>query len=293
MRTKKTKTAKTAKKTTKVASTRKPKTGNIKLLSATGKAGTRRPPNNPDVPQTTIDLLNHTLNDLKATLDDYSQHLRALDRKRLNGVGVRKLGFIERAYEIALENTEFLPHYLTIERFGEDLQYFMEFRSLVDLTTQIREKLWNITIQSSDIAYTDALEFYAAVREAACQKTEGFLARSLRYAQTPHINSWSFAEGKTPKPSGVAGWQDAAETIFNELASFFHRGRAAAEDGETPPTEKQAKRDFNALLHGKHDGKLVIESVKPKLSGGKRKIIDKTFKDTAKYKETDEADFKE
>jgi hypothetical protein len=27
----------------------------------------------------------------------------------------------------------------------------------------------------------------------------------LRIAQTPHINSWSFAEGKTHKLSGVAG----------------------------------------------------------------------------------------
>jgi uncharacterized protein (DUF885 family) len=212
MRTKKTAAKAATKKPVAKKATAKAKTGTaaIKLLSATGKttsrsAGTRRPPNNPDVPQAAIDHLNAMLNDLKAILDDYVQHLRALDRKRLNGVGVRKLGFIERAYEIALENAEFLPHYLTIERFGTDIQYFMDFRSLTDLTTQIREKLWNITIQSSDIAYTDALEFYASVREAACQKTEGFLAKSLRYAQTPHINSWSFAKGKTPKLSGVAG----------------------------------------------------------------------------------------
>jgi hypothetical protein len=38
-----------------------------------------------------------------------------------------------------------------------------------------------------------------------CQKAFGFLARSLRYAQTPYINSWSFAYGKTPRLSGVAG----------------------------------------------------------------------------------------
>jgi hypothetical protein len=90
---------------------------------------------------------------------------------------------------------------------------------------------------------------------------------------------------------------DAAETIFNELASFFHRGRTAAENGETDgiaaPTEKQAKRDFNSLLRGKHDGKLVIESVKPKLTGGKRKIIDQTFKDRAEFKESEEGEIRE
>jgi len=67
---------------------------------------------------------------------------------------------------MALENGEFLPHYLTLERFGEDFQYFLDFRSLTDVVSQIREQLWNVTIQSADIAYTDALEFYASVREA-------------------------------------------------------------------------------------------------------------------------------
>ena len=157
----------------KLSSNLKSQTAEIKLLKSTA---TRRPPNNPDMPQTIIDSLNHSLGSILELLDSFSQHLRALDRMRLNGVGIKKLGFIERAYELALENGEFLPHYLTLERFGTDIQYFMDFRSLTDMVTQIREKLWNITIQSADIAYTDALEFYASVREAACRKAKGFSA---------------------------------------------------------------------------------------------------------------------
>jgi hypothetical protein len=133
----------------------KAQTAEIKMLKSTGE---RRPPNNPDMPQNIIDNLNQDFNSIKELLDNFSQHLRALDRMRLNGVGIKKLGFINRAYELALENGEFLPHYLTLERFGTDLQYFLDFRTLVDLVTQIREKLWNVTIQSADIAYTDALE---------------------------------------------------------------------------------------------------------------------------------------
>jgi len=125
------------KKTTKAAAKKtaeKARTGKADFKMLSVKPSTKRSPNNPDVPKATIDHLNTTLNDLKTILDNYSQHLRALDRRRLNGVGVRKLGFIERAYEIALENSEFLPHYLTIERFGEDIQYFMDFRTLTGLT---------------------------------------------------------------------------------------------------------------------------------------------------------------
>jgi hypothetical protein len=109
--------------------TAKAQVGSIKMLSA--KPSTKRPPNNSDVPHAVILHLNDMLNELKDVLTDYSQHLRSLDRMRLNGVGVKKLGFVERAYELALENAEFLPHYLSIERFGEDIQYFMDFRSLL------------------------------------------------------------------------------------------------------------------------------------------------------------------
>jgi len=259
-RPKKTTKKATAKKaTTKKTTTRgrKPATkaqsgsASIKLLK--GAPSSKRPPNNPDMPQDIIESLNHDLNAIKNVLDDYSQHLRALDRRRLNGVGIHKLGFINRAYELALENGEFLPHYLTLERFGTDIQYFVDFRSLVDLVTQIREKLWNITIQSADIAYTDALEFYASVREAAKRRV------------------------------------DAAETLHNALSVFFRHHRGETEE----PTEKEALRDFKALQHGKHDGKLVIENVKPKLTGGKRKIIDETFRDTAKFKDDIEGDITE
>jgi hypothetical protein len=89
MRTKKTATKKPVAK----KATAKTGTANIKLLSATSiakGAGTRRPPNNPDVPQAAIDQINAVLNGLKTLLDDYAQHLRSLDRRRLNGVGVKK-----------------------------------------------------------------------------------------------------------------------------------------------------------------------------------------------------------
>jgi len=209
------------------------------------------------MPQNIINILNNDFNSIKELLDRFSQHLRALDRRRLNGVGGRKLGFIERAYEFALENAEFLPHYLSLERFGKDIEYFMDFRTLVDLVTQIREKLWNITIQSSDIAYTDALEFYASVREVAKRRV------------------------------------DAAETLYHALSPFFKHHRGEMENGEAAPTKKQALRDFKALESGKHDGKLIIENIRPKLTGGKRKIIDETFRDTAEFKETEEAKLSE
>ena len=227
----------------------------IKMLKSTPT--TKRPPNNPDMPQNIITMLNHDLGAIKELLENFSKHLRALDRMRLNGVGIKKLGFIDRAYELALENGEFLPHYLTLERFGTDYQYFLDFRSLTDIVSQIREQLWNVTIQSADVAYTDALEFYSSVREAAKRRV------------------------------------DAAETLHNILSPFFKKMGMRTEEEGAEPTKKKALRDAKGFIDGKHDGLLVIENEKPKLTGGKRKIIDETFKDTAEFKDIEQGEIKE
>jgi hypothetical protein len=252
VRTPKTATAKRAKIESAAAST-PPGDAVIKLLQSRGAApGTRRPPNNPEVPALVIKALNDDLNNIKEALDTYAKHLRALDRKRLNGVGIKKLGFIERAYELALENGEFLPHYLTLDRFGKDFEYFMDFRSLTTTTGQIREQLWNITIDSADIVYTDALEFYASVREAAKRRV------------------------------------DAAETLFAALSPFFKSWGRKHEGEEAEPTKKEELREAKGLIKGTHDGVLVIENEKPKLTGGKHKFIDESFKDTAEFKDIEQ-----
>jgi dihydroorotate dehydrogenase len=53
----------------------------IKMLKST--ASTKKPPNNPDMPNNIIEMLNHDFNAIKEMLDSFSQHLRALDRRRL------------------------------------------------------------------------------------------------------------------------------------------------------------------------------------------------------------------
>jgi hypothetical protein len=108
-------------------------------------------------------------------------------------------------------------------------------------------------MESSDVDYTNALDYYASVREAAKRRV------------------------------------DAAESLHSELAVFFKsRGTRSTE-----PTRKELKRDMNALLNGKRDGKLVIENIKPKTTGGVHKVLDEKFAGSEQYKETDQGQIKE
>jgi hypothetical protein len=52
---------------------------------------------------------------------------------------------------------------------------FQTIQQMLGMLTAIRDEMENYSVR---------------------QKAKGFLARSLRYAQTPHINSWSFATAK-------------------------------------------------------------------------------------------------
>jgi hypothetical protein len=228
----------------------KPKTP-AKKTSA-GIAIRRLDPNLPPSVAVINGITNEILN-LMTTLSNYAANLRALDRQRHNGVGLRRLGFIEAAFRLSTKFPQYFPHWLTTAKFQADLDLFNAVRSLVEVCRSLEEKAWNINIKASDMVYTDALEYYSQVQDAAERRI------------------------------------DSAESIYNKLHSFF---RHSTRNGEEP-TEKQIKRDVNALLHGKKDGEVIIKNIKPKTTGGKHEVIDETFRDTAAFEETEQGSIKE
>jgi hypothetical protein len=174
----------------------------------------------------------------------FAARLRPLDRKRLRGVGIKRQGFIERAYSYAVENPQFLPQYLTIEKFREDMERSVNMNVLFDLCKQMYEYVGNKNIEYGDTSNRNALAFYVTVRDAAKHRRDG------------------------------------AQTIYRDLKTIFRHGGTK----EERPTKKKVKRNADALLHGKRDGKIVIENVKPKADGGRRKVIDEQFNDNEQYK---------
>ncbi|GBU27600.1 hypothetical protein R84B8_01134 [Treponema sp. R8-4-B8] len=214
----------------------------------------RTQPNNPLLTEEEVIQILDAFGLVREILAEAAANLRPLDRMRLNGVGIKRQGFIERAFTLAAENQQFLPRYLSIGQFQESYEYFVTLRSLLDACTQLREFIWNLVVQAADITFTDAGEFYKAVQEAARRRIDG------------------------------------AETLYRELSPFFKHNIRRTENGEEVETKKEALRDVKGLINGKKEGKFVIENIKPKLIGGKHKIIDETFKEKATFKETEDVE---
>jgi len=107
------------------------------------------------MPQATIDQINTKLSEIKNILDDYSQFMLEIDNTRLNEKENNKFNILEHANKLALQNEKSFPHFLTLERFVTDTDYFTNFRNLINLSNQIQDKLWDMTSKSAEIARKD------------------------------------------------------------------------------------------------------------------------------------------
>jgi hypothetical protein len=191
-----------------------------------------------------------------STLENYAANLRALDRQRHNGVGLKRLGFIEAAFRLSSKFPQYFPHWLNTAKFQSDLDLFNAIRSLVEVCRSLEEKAWNINVESSDMIYTNALEYYSQVQDAAERRI------------------------------------DSAESLYNELHGFF-RGMGPHGTNGGAPTQKKTKHDMNALMKGKKDGEIIIRNISPKITGGTHEVIDETFTGRASFKETDKGGIRE
>jgi len=217
----------------------------------------KRPPNTPFIPQQTITEVTLLLAQAKVKLEAYAAHLRALDRKRLNKIGVKREGFAQRAFRLAMDNPEFLPNYLTRVRYIDDYDHYVLMQTAVDEDKQVSELLRNLNTENEDVFYTDGLDYYASVRESAKRRV------------------------------------DASEALYEDLSPFFKSHGKRNKNGEAELTKKQELRDAKAILQGKKDGRIVIENIKPKLTGGEHKVLDETFKNTGEFNDTVKGDYNE
>ena len=174
--------------------------------------------------------------------------LSTAERHRLNGSGVRRLGFITKITETAMLRPEFIPPFYDLDMM-ENMSYNIEYlRNIRSLALFIDRMANDALLLSGDESFRQSLMYYNAVRDAARRHVPG------------------------------------AQELFNILELFFRRGRMSEEE----PTEPEVERDVRALLHGHKDGKIVIENERPHLEGGKHLVVDETNKDKRAFKETEE-----
>jgi len=105
----------------KKTATKKPaakKTSAAKAKPKTTNAATRRPDNNLPPFKPLIIAMTDELLRMTEDLGMYAANLRALDRQRHNGVGLKRQGFIEAAFRLSTKFPQYFPHWLAQNRYA-------------------------------------------------------------------------------------------------------------------------------------------------------------------------------
>jgi len=201
----------------------------------------------------TLEKLNQLLTSLKTNLatmknDFDNETLTPAERRRLQGSGVRRYGFIDKVSDTSAKFPEFLPPYVNQEIFKEKLREIEYLRNISLAIEQMLRISNDMLLEASDEAFQMALGYYNTVHEAARRRQAG------------------------------------AQEIFDMLRPFFAKARRTAAE----PTDKEIERDVRALLHDRKDGEIVIKNERPRTMSGKRTVIDETHQEKAAWKETEE-----
>jgi len=260
----------TARATTKKPATRKStstkKKPATKTPTARGRAkttetkpkATRATPNTRD---RDLSELQYLVDHINLLMNNFLQNhesdavLTGPERRRLMGAGVRNYGFIEKSLDVARENPDILPANFNVWQFATNVQTLDAYRQLFWVLEKFTQAVNEAVLISANASMRDALRVYNILKEMTHSRVRG------------------------------------AEPLFRALNRFFERPRHP-EQGEEP-TIPELERDFNKIVHGKADGEIIAKNISPRVSGGKREIIDETFKDSASFKETDEGSINE
>ena len=168
------------------------------------------------------------------------------ERRRLQGSGVRRLGFIEKVTDTAEERPEFIPPLFSLGDMQHMARSIELLRTLRDIANAIVRVARDGLLVIGDNSYSQALLYYRSVQEAARRNVPG------------------------------------ARDLFTTLEIFFKRGRQSDEE----PTEEETIRDVKALLHGQKEGEIIVKGHAKHTVAGGHEVIDDVHKpQNADFKE--------
>jgi len=195
--------------------------------------------------QTWLDELQIMYENFAELVPQLETTLTTAERRRLNGSGVRRYGFIEKVIEVAAEYPQFWPAFFengdkaTLRRRVREIDVL---RNLLIWFRYAARTVGDMLLLSGDDAFRLAGVYYGSVRDSARRKIP------------------------------------EAQQVFQMLQLFWKRRRRASNE----PTERELERDFNALMRGRKNGKMMIANAElsgrstdvPHMTGGVREVID-------------------
>ena len=165
--------------------------------------------------------------------------LTPAQRRRLQGAGIRRYGFISKTLEISESKMQYSPRTFDRDALRRMVTAIDGLRSIIVTARQVIDIAEDYLFQESDDAFRAALIYYNTVRDLARHGDVG------------------------------------AKEVFAVLAPFFAR-RARTRAEEDVPTQKQAIRDAKAIIRGGKDGEVLIKGKRRAVVRKELEVLDET-----------------
>jgi hypothetical protein len=272
--------------------------GEMDHFSFTKGKATRRTDPSFIIPDRIMTTASEGINDAFNALHEYSGivSLSPAQRRLLNSVRSRRMGFIVRATELAAGNPEYTTKDWDQDDMNDLVSQLMQLDDMLADVDALRSIVSDLFIKTADEAFRMSRIFYGNVQMRSRMKDEGALAIYNRLNEFfrmrhPLIGVDGGGGGGTvvvpeePEEPGDGDGGGGGIIVNPDLP-----GTDKPTDPPTDPqpnrmTQKQLKRDVDSLMKGRKNGEVVIENQKPVLVGGYKKVVDMTSKPATTYAE--------
>lgn len=148
------------------------------------------------IPADVVTQVVDKLKEIDGLLAPYCVTLTVTERKEILKMGDNTLAFVQKAFEFAQQNAEFLPSYVSMEEWKIDMDDTVTTKQIDSVLGRVVEKVSDTRIEAGHEALKAALAYYHNVSRAATD--------------------------------GITG----AKPIYDELKKRYARGRKKNDSGE-------------------------------------------------------------
>jgi hypothetical protein len=125
------------------------------------------------IPADVLAQIQNLLKQADSLLQPYVTSLTPSERHAMAKMGEKTLSFVEKAYEFAVQNPNFVPPYLDMAAFDVDFTDAHNLWTVLLASQQVHENLDDTAMVAGSEAYQAALVFYNSVKVAARQDIPG------------------------------------------------------------------------------------------------------------------------
>lgn len=126
-----------------------------------------------EIPEEEIKLLNEHFKAITLIFKKYTIALSPEERRKKAKMGDKTIGFVEKVMEYAVSNPEFIPSYMKVDELNIDFKAADVLTNMFRIISQLSNELNDTILLCGSEAYTAALMYYAAVRQASKDNATG------------------------------------------------------------------------------------------------------------------------